>query len=227
MHCRSGPRPRLPVSQPRMKVERAVCASLRGALIPANGTIETVPVGSLRAPADRRATTLTGLLRSAGTRYTGGVRASERPRYNPTQGPPKKRGRSSLSLGPSGEGPRGQMSAHHGSLRLFARPPARPPALFAPILARFLIDARMCARVRVPTYTLPTWAHARVRHSSRPVHAHGYCVSFVGIFGGGRLPWSYIESARLSRVLGNAFLPSFCTRDDSSSILSCKIVPRK
>lgn len=146
MHCRSGPRPRLPVSQPRMKVERAVCASLRGALIPANGTIETVPVGSLRAPADRRATTLTGLLRSAGTRYTGGVRASERPRYNPTQGPPKKRGRSSLSLGPSGEGPRGQMSAHHGSLRLFAR----PPALSAPILARFLIDARTCAHVHPP-----------------------------------------------------------------------------
>lgn len=116
-----------------------------------------------------------------------------------------------------------------GSPRILAtvRPPARPSALSAPILARFLIDARMCARVRVPTYTLPTWAHARVRHSSRPVHAHGYCVSFVGIFGGGRLPWSYIESARLSRVLGNAFLPSLYTRDDSSSILSCKIVPRK
>lgn len=147
MHCRSGPRPRLPVSQPRMKVERVVCASLRGALIPANGTIETVPVGSLRAPADRRVTTLTGLLRSAGTRYTGGVRASERPRYNPTQGPPKKRGRSSLSLGPSGEGPRGQMSAHHGSLRLFARPPAR---LHSPHQSsRASLSTRACVRAYV------------------------------------------------------------------------------
>lgn len=156
MHCRSGPRPRLPVSQPRMKVERVVCASLRGALIPANGTIETVPVGSLRAPADRRATTLTGLLRSADTRYTGGVRASERPRYNPTQGPPKKRGRSSLSLGPSGEGPRGQMSAHHGSLRLFARPPARPPVCTLRTNPRALpyrrahVCARTCAHVHPP-----------------------------------------------------------------------------
>lgn len=122
-----------------------MCASLRGALIPANGTIETVPVGSLRAPADHS----TGLLHSAGTRYTGGVRARERPRYNPTQGPPKKRGRSSLSLGPSGEGPRGQMSAHD--------PCVRPStcALTPFVYSRASLSARACVSASVCTYTLP------------------------------------------------------------------------
>lgn len=149
-----------PVS--RMKVERSATSG-RGVnpceRYHRNGTGGVVTCACRPASSNH-----SGLL--PGTRYAH--KRENLPRYNPAQGPPKKRGRSSLSLGPSGEGPRPDVGWR--SLRLRRH-------------ARLSFSSCVCLRVCVHLCVHDVGVRTRTPDDPMSLHAHGYCVSFVGIFG--------------------------------------------
>ena len=200
----------------RMKVER--CTSGRGVnpceRYHRNGTGGVVTCAC--RPTYRRATTLSEPLSAHRVPdRRPDVRASERPRYNPAQGPPKKRGRSSLSLGPSVPRAKDRGTARCrltilATLRRHARTPFVRSFVgsFIRLLARIIYDLHayvymftrfligVCVRVHARVFLSQRHTHAYASAIPRrwSLHApHGYCVSFVGIFGdrGPRLPRSY------------------------------------